>query len=190
MPDDRFLSDPGRDDLVLAAALRALPLQAPRAGGFAALSRELALATPRAERSAGARRSATAWLALAATVFAAIVGVRALRPEPAVTVRDANASTRELIEQSQQLDAILAALDARSVPIDAASAMASVELENLIGLTDLQLNATSRDDEAEALWSRRVELMTRLAATRSSARFDALSDNGGAYLQDANYRID
>ena len=76
------------------------------------------------------------------------------------------------------------------MPIDAASAMASVELENLIGLTDLQLNATSRDDEAEALWSRRVELMTRLAATRSSARFDALSDNGDAYLQRADYRID
>ncbi|MBK6725740.1 MAG: hypothetical protein IPG63_00540 [Xanthomonadales bacterium] len=190
MPDDRFPPNPDRDDAALATALRALPLRSPRAGGFAALSRELALVTPRPDRAFGTRRVATAWLALAATLFAAIVGVRVLHPQPEAPSRDANASTRELIEQSQQLDAILAALDARSVPIDAASAMASVELENLIGLTDLQLNATTRNDEAEALWSRRVELMTRLAATRSSARFDALSDNGDAYLQRADYRID
>ena len=109
MPDDRFPPNPDRDDAALATALRALPLRSPRAGGFAALSRELALATPRPDRAFGTRRVAAAWLALAATLFAAIVGVRVLHPEPVVGMREASASTRELIEQSQQLDAILAA---------------------------------------------------------------------------------
>jgi hypothetical protein len=68
--------------------------------------------------------------------------------------------------------------------------MASAELENLIGLTDLQLNAADRDDEAQALWSRRVDLMTRLAATRAGSSFNTLTDNGGASLQNASYRID
>ncbi|HWT15828.1 MAG TPA: hypothetical protein VN581_08600 [Patescibacteria group bacterium] len=193
MPDDRFQPHPDQDDAALAMALAALPLQTPRADGFAAIAHELALATPRPDHGDRGRRSTTAWLALAATLFAAIIGVRLLHPRTAFESDAASSdadTTRRLIEQSQQLDAVLATIDARSVPIDAASAMASVELENLIGLTDLQLNAATRDDEAEALWSRRVELMTRLAATRSSARFDALSDNDAAFLQDASYRID
>ena len=107
-----------------------------------------------------------------------------------MTSASPSANTLALIAQSQQLDGLLATLDARSVPIDASAAMASAELEDLIGLTDLQLNAVTRDDEAQALWSRRVDLMSRLAATRAGSRYDTLSDNGGAYLQDANYRVD
>ena len=34
------------------------------------------------------------------------------------------------------------------------------------------------------------DLMTRLAATRAGSALNPLSDNGGAYLQNASYRID
>lgn len=193
MPDDRFPMSPADDDHDLAAALRALPLESPTRSAWAQLQRELAAAGAAAPaRTRTPQRGA--WLALAATFTFALVGVRWFGADhgqdATPDVATVSADTQALIEQSQQLDAALAALDARSVPLDAGSAMASVELENLIGLTDLQLNAVTREDEAQALWSRRVELMTRLAATRTSARFANLSDNGGAYLQDANYRID
>ena len=54
----------------------------------------------------------------------------------------------------------------------------------------LLLVLTCRDDEAQALWSRRVNLMNRLADARTTTRFDSYSDAGGAYLQNAAYRID
>ena len=52
------------------------------------------------------------------------------------------------------------------------------------------LNAVTRDEDAQALWSRRVNLMTRLADARTNTRFDTLSDIGSASLQNASYRID
>ncbi|MBL0029712.1 MAG: hypothetical protein IPO95_11875 [Rhodanobacteraceae bacterium] len=193
MPDDRFPIHADHDDHALRSALQALPLVAPKRSVFAELERELATASPPMS-AAMPRRRRGAWIALAATLVAAVVGVRLLHspvaaPTP-VTSASPSANTLALIAQSQQLDGLLATLDARSVPIDASAAMASAELEDLIGLTDLQLNAVTRDDEAQALWSRRVDLMSRLAATRAGSRYDTLSDNGGAYLQDANYRVD
>lgn len=190
MPDDRSNLMKSDDDRALGAALRAMPMLTPRDGAWSALAMELAT-TPR--QSYGPRRAWPAWIGLAATLLAAVVGVRLLAPPDALVDRSANQTSPEtlaLIQQSQQLDEALAMLDARSVPIDGTSAMASAELENLIGLTDLQLNAVSRDDEAQALWRRRVDLMTRLANARTTTRFDALSDNGDAYLQNATYRID
>lgn len=192
MRDDRHSMTPmpDNDDAALAGALRALPLATPQRSAWASLQRELAQSQPVAPQ----RRTLPKWIALAATVLAAIAGVRLLQPpaspETSAATTAPSEQTLALIEQSQHLDALIATLDARSVPIDAPSAMASAELEDLIGLTDLQLNTATRDDEAQALWSRRVDLMTRLADTRTTARFDALSDNGGAYLQNANYRID
>lgn len=190
MPDDRFPMHPVDDDRDLVAALRALPLASPKRSVFADLERELANAS--ASGVVPPRRARAAWIALAATLVAAVVGVRLFHPQDIGAMAETSPSpdTLALIAQSQQLDDMLATLDARSVPIDAESAMASAELEDLIGLTDLQLNAARRDDEAQALWSRRVELMTRLAATRAGVTLNPLSDNGGAYLQNASYRID
>jgi hypothetical protein len=179
------------DDDDLVAALRGLPLATPKRSVLAELERELAAAT--SSTATAPRRMRSAWIALAATFVVALAGVRMFHPRAGDTgTTDAAPSvdTLALIAQSQQLDDMLATLDARSVAIDAESAMASAELEDLIGLTDLQLNATVRDDEAQALWSRRIDLMSRLAATRAGASFNTLSDNGGASLQNANYRID
>jgi hypothetical protein len=193
MPDDRFQMSIHDDERSLGDALRALPLATPTRSAWAELERELAVvAKPAPGR--GRQHSRVAWLALAATFVLAVVGVRWFGAEPGriepAPSGGASADTLALIAQSQELDAVLAALDARSMPLDAGSAMASAELENLIGLTDLQLNAATHDDEAQALWSRRVDLMTRLAEARTRARFDALSDSGGASLQNASYRID
>ena len=191
MPDDRFPTPLPDDDRDLVSALRALPLETPKHSAFAELERELAHASAAATMSP--RRPRGAWIALAATLVAAVVGVRLFHPpsgDVGAGAAPPSADTLALIAQSQQLDDMLATLDARSVPIDAESAMASAELEDLIGLTDLQLNAVRRDDEAQALWSRRVDLMSRLAATRAGRSFDTLSDNGGASLRNASYRID
>jgi hypothetical protein len=195
MPDDRISmthAQPVPNDAALAAALQALPLATPARSAWMDLQQELAAsAVPNPKR-----RTLPKWIALAATLVAAVVGVRfhgTTTPDDASTQPQGaapSAETLALIERSKQLDAVLATLDARSVPIDASNAMASAELENLIGLTDLQLNAVRHDAEAQALWSRRVDLMTRLAGTRTNARFGSDSDDGGAYLQDANYRID
>ena len=195
MPDDRISmthAQPAPDDAALAAALQSLPLATPARSVWMELQNELATAAMPNPK----RRTLPKWIALAATLVAAVIGVRyygSTAPRDASTPPAGaapSAETLALIEQSQQLDAVLATLDARSVPIDASNAMASAELENLIGLTDLQLNAVRHDGEAQALWSRRVDLMTRLAGTRTNARFGSDSDNGGAYLQNANYRID
>lgn len=190
MPDDRFDPITPDDDRALRAALRAMPVLSPRDNAWSALAAEL-METPRPLHAP--RRRWPTWIGLAAMLLAAVIGVRLLMPHDARVESSANQPSPEtlaLIEQSQQLDETLAMLDARSVPIDGTSAMASAELENLIGLTDLQLNAVSRDDEAQVLWSRRVDLMTRLANARTTTRFDALTDNGNAYLQNATYRID
>jgi hypothetical protein len=191
MPEDRFSMNVHDDDHDLVAALRDLPLATPKRSVFAELERELAAAS--AAATPAPRRMRGAWIALAATFVVALAGVRLFHPQAddvAPPVALPSPDTLALIAQSQQLDDMLATLDARSVPIDAESAMASAELENLIGLTDLQLNAADRDDEAQALWSRRVDLMTRLAATRAGSSFNTLTDNGGASLQNASYRID
>ena len=189
MPDDRF-DMYTEDERAISAALRALPLATPARSAWAALESEL-------QRShtapATQRRHWPAWIGLAATLVAAVIGVRTFTPSMDDGVHanpQPSAETLALIEQSQRLDAALATLDARSVPMGAESAMASAELEDLIGLTDLQLNAVTRDDEAQALWSRRVNLMNRLADARTTTRFDSYSDAGGAYLQNAAYRID
>ena len=192
MRDEYMLMNADDDAHELAAALRSLPLCAPNRSHFAELEGELTM--PSAPPAATPRRVRGAWIAVAATLVAAILGARLLHPRslPHTDVVTAAPSTNTLalIAQSQQLDGLLATLDARSVPIDAGAAMACAEIEDLIGLTDLQLNAVDRDDEAQALWSRRVDLMSRLASTRAGNRYDSLSDNGGAHLQGANYRVD
>lgn len=189
MPDDRFPMHSADADRDLVAALRALPLASPKRSVYADLEHALVATRPSPLR---AGRTRGAWIALAACLVAAIAGVRLFHPAADMATTDAVPSpdTLALIAQSQRLDDMLATLDARSVPIDAGTAMASAELEDLIGLTDLQLNATRRDDEANALWSRRIELMTRLAATRAGVTLNPLSDNGGASLQNASYRVD
>ncbi len=190
MPDELFSSMPEGDRQV-GATLRALPLVAPRRSVFAELEHELTGTLT--QDVAQPKRLRGAWIALAASFVAALVGVRLFHPQPeanSVQPTAAASDTQDLIAQSQRLDSMLAMLDARSVPVDAGTAMASAELEDLIGLTDAQLNAAEREDEVNALWTRRVDLMSRLAATRAGSSLATFSDQESVALYDAGYTID
>lgn len=177
-------------DRELAAALRALPLVAPKRRVFDDIAREIARTAP----ASAPNRWRRAAMAIAATFAVAVIGARWLHPGATTTMHDPGLSpspeTRALIAQSQELDNLLDTLDARSVPIDAGTAMAGIELENLIGVTDAQLNTADNDADARALWSRRVELMSRLVRVRAADRFGPSADTGYAALQPAHYAID
>jgi len=149
MPDDRFPMHSADADRDLVAALRALPLASPKRSVYADLEHALVATRPSPLR---AGRTRGAWIALAACLVAAIAGVRLFHPAADMATTDAVPSpdTLALIAQSQRLDDMLATLDARSVPIDAGTAMASAELEDLIGLTDLQLSVAERPEESLA----------------------------------------
>ncbi len=72
----------------------------------------------------------------------------------------------ELRERSRQLERWLAAAGERA-PQDARTLMAVAELEDLVGLVDMQLSAARNDAEALPLWRQRVALLEDLAVTRS-----------------------
>ena len=186
MPDDRFPMHSADADRDLVAALRALPLASPKRSVYADLEHALVATRPSPLR---AGRTRGAWIALAACLVAAIAGVRLFHPAADMATTDAVPSpdTLALIAQSQRLDDMLATLDARSVPIDAGTAMASAELEDLIGLTDLQLSVAERPEESLALWQQRVLLMNELAEVRRTGRSRIAADN--ADMMPAAYRL-
>ncbi|MDZ4812134.1 MAG: hypothetical protein SGI99_05895, partial [Pseudomonadota bacterium] len=68
-------------------------------------------------------------------------------------------------------------------------ALASAELEDLIGLTDLQLGATETDSQAESLWQRRVSLMSRLAEVRTQSAWQRGSTEQNPMLLAASFPI-
>ena len=177
---------------MVAAALRGLPLPEPDASAWPAIAATLA-----------ARQRRTRWLvALPAMAAALVVGVAIslFISNQAATTQDAVADTREhpaglvdtnatrnLIAQNQALEASLRT-PARYVAQDGAAALASVELEDLIAMLDLQLGASSDPRETAALWQQRLVLMEELAQLRSPSSA-VLADNGGA-LQPAAYLVD
>ena len=54
--------------------------------------------------------------------------------------------------------------------------MAAVEIEDRIGLLDLQIDASRNPGEAAPLWRRRVDLLETLATVRAGAALAARSD--------------
>ena len=65
---------------------------------------------------------------------------------------------------------------AARAPQDGRDLMAAVEVEDLIGLVDVQLGGTSGDADTLPLWRQRVALLEDLAAIRGNAF--ALAGNG------------
>lgn len=180
---DRTLTMNTDRDPTLAAALRALPDAVPQADLWPGLARELA-----------ARRRPRAWrtlvpLALAAGLLLAIVLPRALvhdsaPPEVAIvaapTAPTASASDDELDAlrtRSQTLERWVAAVAARA-PQSSRDLMAAVEVEDLIGLVDLQLSGARAPSDALPLWRQRVALLEDLATIRGSAFAIAANDDG------------
>jgi hypothetical protein len=177
---------PGRDalndrpsDAALAAALRALPDAAPMPDLWPDLSRAI-----------DARRRHP-WryalpIALAAGVALALVLPKlthreATPSQPATPVAHVTAPANDadelsqLHKRSQSLERWIAAVAARA-PQDGRDLMAAVEVEDLIGLVDVQLGGAGTDSDALPLWRQRVALLEDLAAIRGNGV--ALAANG------------
>ena len=181
---DRTLdTDPDR---TLGVALRALPDAAPQSDLWPGLARELA-----------ARKRPRAWryaipVALAAGVLIALLLPRTTTPPstpvagvspttasiPGAAAPTASDELDSLRTRSQTLERWVAAVAAHA-PQSSRDLMAAVEVEDLIGLVDVQLGATRDRADALPLWRQRVALLEDLATIRGSAFAIAASDVGG-----------
>lgn len=82
---------------------------------------------------------------------------------------DAGSELAQLRGESSRIEEWLRSLRADETPLDGRSLMAATEIEDMIGLIDLQLAAGSDSgSEARALWRSRVELLRDLAAVRTT----------------------
>ncbi|MEP6483057.1 MAG: hypothetical protein ABJB01_01320 [Rudaea sp.] len=173
-----------RPELTLGDALRALPLQAPRADVWASLAKELA---PRKRRARFVWPAAIAACALAA--FIVIASLRHVAPPATATVAASSSSyvandTGNTMNAANALKATnvqLTALQSRSreleqwlhetagiaAPLPGRDLAAAGEIESLIGIIDVELAAPQSTHEEE-LWRRRVNLLEDLTALRYS----------------------
>lgn len=175
-----FAANPA-NRMMLGDALRALPPAAPQHDGWPALA--AALAARRATRN-------HAWpLALAAcAVLATLVALdwrERMHTSPAATatvapptassiangtaaVPTSNVATlAQLQQRSRALEHWLRETGNDAAPLPGQDLAAAAEIENLIGLIDVEL-AAPRQTHAQALWHRRVGLLEDLAALRYS----------------------
>lgn len=93
----------------------------------------------------------------------------------------------QLRGESSRIEEWLRSLRADETPLDGRSLMAATEIEDMIGLIDLQLAAGSDSgSEARALWRSRVELLRDLAAVRTtySLAGTGIAANGTAAVPD------
>jgi hypothetical protein len=200
-----------RDERALGDALRALPLATPSRSAWPDIAASLA-----ARRRARWRRHAAIGIATAAVL--ALVVTLALRPadapasrgivnanpgdsNPAATVpRDAadndeaprattDSEVESLIAQNQQWERALRRADSRPDTLNGSAALASAEIEDLIGMIDVELGQGS-DHDARLLWTQRLQLMADLASLRNGSRAVSAATDGSARLMPANYAID
>lgn len=202
MPDDERIPmiDPERE---LGAALRALPMPAPERSEWPRLAATLA-----SRRRTPARRFRPAFAAAAAVALAAVLVPYVLRQAPPAGVtpgiadanptvadaRDADdlrAATLGLIARNQALESWLRAA---GEPLDAGAAFASAELQDLIGMVDVQLSVADDPQRAQTLWRERLDLMQQLAEVRRGGRDRLIADGSGdghrSGFVNAAYRID
>lgn len=186
------MSDRNRE-LNLAAALRALPLQAPERSAWPQLAAQLRqshAAGRNAVRAEPFRRFAVpaALAAALATVFVVAYKSReGSMPVPVATVAPAAASSNTdsakagnvkntatdaaqlatLQQRSQDLERWLRDTGETAMPLQGQDLVAATEIENLIGLVDVELAAPQEMRDA-ALWQRRVALLEDLSTLRYS----------------------
>lgn len=191
------LNDSASNEAALAAALRALPESAPEPDLW-----------PGIMSSVEARRRRRHWryalpVAIAAALALAMLlprwlarDVQAPRTTPlasatapetpatAVSASDADEIT-SLNQRSRTLERWIAAVAARA-PQDGRDLMAAVEVEDLIGLVDVQLGGARGDTDALPLWRQRVALLEDLAAIRGNA-FALAEDGADANAMPASF---
>lgn len=165
--DPRILDENG-----LGARLRDLALQEPAESLWNGISARL----PQSNESAARRRR---WHPFAALVLAASLAIAALLPWSARDTSPPIPNEAPLL--SAQASADLGWLRARSGQLEewlgdlptapsgnGRDLMATVEVEDLIALVDLQLDASRSANEALPLWRQRVALMETLSVLRSA----------------------
>ena len=185
----------------LGEALRALPLQAPERSAWSEIA--ATLQTP----ATTTRRRARWPIAVAAAValaFAALFATHRVQPSnttvatiapPAASgvenaangtnvknadrAKPADATLRlvRLQNRSQALERWLDETDRAAAPMGGQDLAAAAEIEDMIGLVDVQLEAAPHDSEV-LLWRRRVALLEDLTALRYSSY--TLSERGVA----------
>lgn len=158
----------------LAEALRALP----QAEAQPDLWPDLAQALTVRRRRPWQRYALPAALAAGIALLALIPLLAANHPDaPAVSTDVASTPSTDapkptadelsaLHQRSQALERWIAA--ATVAPVDSRDLMAAVEVEDMIGLVDVQLGATGGDTDALPLWRQRVALLEDLATIRVS----------------------
>lgn len=177
------VDDRSSSHAALAAALRALPQPAPQPDLWPELARAFA-----------ARRSPRRWRYALPAAIAAGIAIALLLPRmgtqrvdaprtapvasvdpPQTAAASATEELAQLHDRSRTLERWIAAVAARA-PQDSRDLMAAVEVEDLIGLVDVQLGGARGDADALPLWRQRVALLEDLAAIRGNAF--ALAENG------------
>jgi hypothetical protein len=174
-----------------AQVLAQLPAPAAPADGWLRLQATLAARRRRNRLRGGVPLAAAALLALA--LLPQWQGqAPPATAEPAAAIDAAPAPGASALDQAiaanQALEIALRGA-ARPALLDGRSALASAELEDLIGMLDLQLSDTPDDARASALWRQRALLLEELAGLRTGAGvgFAELQDRPG--LVPSNYTI-
>lgn len=161
----------------LADALRALPQAAPQSDLWPELAQALAARRRRPWR----RYALPAALAAGIALLALAPVARMNGPDaPAVPIAESRSPAATTEAAVKPTDTELAALHQRSqalerwiaaatvAPLDSRDLMAAVEVEDMIGLVDVQLGATRGDADALPLWRQRVALLEDLATIRAN----------------------
>lgn len=96
-----------------------------------------------------------------------------------------------LIARNRELEMMLRGIDPGRMPLDGQAALASAQLEDLIGMLDLELSETHAGDRARELWQQRLLLLQELASVRQSGFASvAQQDDNGSSLHAATYVVD
>lgn len=199
MRDERFPAFQSDDDPRLGAALRELPLAAPAGSAWPEMAAALA-----AQRKPARARGLLPALASAAVLALAVgLALKSPAPEQPASVaagseqspagRDptgepTTGASSDLIARNRELEMMLRGID--RMPLDAESALAGAQLEDLIGMLDLELSATREDARARLLWQQRLVLLQELATVRQTGFAAVAQDAGIASLQPATYVVD
>ncbi|MEO8460084.1 MAG: hypothetical protein ABI451_06125 [Dokdonella sp.] len=161
----------------LGAALRALPTSAPPRDLWPGLARALNPPRRRARMLLPMSFAAAVLLALlwslpiehrvspSATPSAAVVSTSNVSAP--MTDSPADRELDRLRARSQMIERWLQATSAQA-PHDGRDLMAAAEVEDMVGLVDVQLSATRNDSDALPLWRQRVALLEDLSAIRAA----------------------
>lgn len=167
------------------------------APGRIATGHEMPRLQDRRRHARGMRRlwlgaGVAAALALAAVTLAPTTTIERTADGPAVRPDHATAGTPPPVDdlaalrgESSRIEEWLRTLKADETPLDGRSLMAATEIEDMIGLIDLQLAAgNDASNDTRTLWRERVELLRDLATVRTtySLAGTGIAANGAAAM--------